>query len=84
MRTMSATEARSNFFEMIRHAVKGHRQFRIVSKRGDVVVLSEEDYESLLETLELLSTPGVLKGVKRARQDIKKGRTYSLEEVFGA
>ena len=83
MRTMSATEARSNFFEMIQNAVKGHRQFRIVSKRGDVVVLSEEDYENLLETLELLSTPGVLKGVRKAKQDIKKGRTYSLEEVFG-
>ena len=83
MRTMSATEARSNFFEMIENAVKGHRQFRIVSKLGDVVVMSKEDYENLLETLELLSTPRVHKGVKSARQDIKKGRTYSVEEVFG-
>ncbi len=83
MKTLSATQARSNFFEMIRKAVRGHRQFRVVSKRGDVIVMSEEDYEGLLETLELLSTPGVLKGVRRAKQDIKKGRTYSLEEVFG-
>ncbi len=83
MQTLSATEARSNFFEMIRKAVRGHRQFRIVSKRGEVVVMSEEDYKSLLETLELLSTPGVLKGVSRAKQDIKKGRSYSIEDVFG-
>ncbi len=83
MQTLSATEARSNFFEMIRKAVRGHRQFRIVSKRGEVVVMSEEDYKSLLETLELLSTPGVLKGVRRAKQDIKKGRSYSIEDVFG-
>ncbi len=83
MQRLSATKAKSNFFEMIENAVKGHRQFRIVSKRGDVVVMSKEDYENLLETLELLSTPCVHKGVKRARQDIKKGRTYSVEEVFG-
>ena len=83
MQTLSATEARSNFFEMIRKAVRGHRRFRIVSKRGEVVVMSEEDYKSLLETLELLSTPGVLKGVRRAKQDIKKGRSYSIDDVFG-
>jgi len=45
--------------------------------------MSEEDYESLLETLELLSTPGVLKGIRKAKQEIKKGQTYSLEEIFG-
>ncbi len=83
MQTLSATEARSNLFEVIKKAVSGHRQFRVVSKRGGVVVMSEEDYESLLETLELLSTPGVLKGVRKAKQEIKKGQTYSLKEVFG-
>lgn len=83
METLSATQARSNFFDLIQKVAKGHRQVRVVSKRGDVVVMSEEDYDSLLETLELLSTPGVLKGVRKAKQDIKKGRTYSLEDVFG-
>ncbi len=83
MRTLRATEARSNFFDVIKKAVRGHRQFRVISKRGAVILMSEEDYESLLETLELLSTPGVLKGIRKAKQEIKKGRTYSLEEVFG-
>ncbi len=68
---------------MVKKAVRGHRQFRVISKRGAVILMSEEDYESLLETLELLSTPGVLKGIRKAKQEIKKGRTYSLEEVFG-
>ncbi|MCZ6801358.1 MAG: type II toxin-antitoxin system prevent-host-death family antitoxin [Nitrospirae bacterium] len=83
MKTLTATQARSDFFNVIKKAVKGHRQFRISSKQGGVIVLSEEDYESLLETLELLSTPGVLKGVKKAKQEIKKGKTFSMEEIFG-
>jgi antitoxin YefM len=56
---------------------------RITSKAGDVVLISEQDYESLLETLELLSTPGILKSIREARADIKTGRTKSLKEVFG-
>ena len=83
MKTMTATEARGNFFNVIKRAVRGHRQFRVTSKQGGVIVMSEEDYESLLETLELLSTPGVVKGIRKAKQEIKKGQTYSLEEIFG-
>ena len=82
-KTLTATEARGDLFNVINKAVKGHQPFRVTSKQGGVIVLSEEDYDSLLETLELLSTSGVLKGVKKAKQEIKKGQTYSPEEVFG-
>lgn len=83
MKTYTATEARSELFTLLKRSVRGHQQFRITHKDGDVVVLSQEDYESLLETLELLSTPGLLKGVRQARREIAKGETYSLEEVLG-
>ena len=46
-------------------------------------MISEEDYEILLETLELLSTPGMVQSIQEARADIKTGRTKSLKEVFG-
>ena len=46
------------------------------------MIISKDDYENLLETLELLSTPGVLKGVREAREDIKAGRTKSMKEMF--
>ncbi|MCZ7674314.1 MAG: hypothetical protein M5U34_47870 [Chloroflexi bacterium] len=39
-------------------------------------MLSEEDYESLVETLELLSVPGLYQSVKEA------DTTYSMEDVF--
>lgn len=80
--TLTATKARQNFFDLLKKSSRGHVPVKIAFKEGDVVLISEEDYESLLETLELLSTPGVLKGLREARKDIKTGRTKSLKEVF--
>lgn len=82
MTTLTATKARQDLFQLLRRSVKEHAPLRITYKAGDVVLISEEDYESLMETLELLSTPGVLKGVREAKRDIREGRTKSLKEVF--
>ncbi len=83
MTTLTASQARQSLFQLVKKSVKGHMPIKITSKSGDVVLVSQEDYESLLETLELLSTPGMLKSIREAREDIKAGRTKSLKEVFG-
>lgn len=83
MTTLTATKARQNLFQLLKKSVKGHIPVKIAFKEGDVILISEEDYESLLETLALLSTSGVLKGVRKAKKDIKEGRTKSIKEVFG-
>ncbi len=83
MKTVTATEARKDLFRLLKRSVRGHEQFRISHKEGEAVLLSQEDYDSLLETLELLSTPGLLKSVRQARREIARGETYSLEEVLG-
>jgi antitoxin YefM len=81
---LTATEARRTFFRLLKRSTRGHQQFRIAHKEGDVVLLSQDDYEALIETLELLSTPGLLKSIRQARREIARGETYSLEEVLGA
>ncbi len=83
MTTLTATQARQNLFKLVQKSVKGHVPIKIQSSAGGVVMISEEDYESLLETLELLSTPGMLKSIREARSDIKASRTKSLKDVFG-
>ena len=83
MTTLTASQARQNLFQLMKKSVKGHVPIKITSKAGDAVLLSEEDYESLVETLELLSSRGFLKSLREAREDIKQGRTKSLKEVFG-
>jgi antitoxin YefM len=84
MKTITATEARRELFRLLKRSVRGHQQFHITHKDGDAVLLSQDDYESLLETLELLSTPGLLKSVRRARREIARGETYPLKDVLGA
>lgn len=83
MTTLTATAARQQLFQLLEKSVKGHVPVKITTKSGDVILISQEDYESLLETLELLSTPGMLKSIKEAKGDIKAGRTKSLKEIFG-
>ena len=84
MENLTATQARAQLFTLLKQATRGHRQYRITHNQGNAVLLSEEDYESLLETLELLSTPGFAESIRRARKEIASGDTYSLEEVLGA
>jgi antitoxin YefM len=84
MSSLTATDARQRLFSLLKSAARGHRVYRITHHDGDGVLLSHEDYESLLETLELLSTPGLARSIRKARREIERGETYSLEEVFGA
>ena len=83
MTELTATEARHNLFQIVRKSLKGHVPIKICSKDGDVVLISQADYESLLETLELLSKPGLVASIREARADIKAGRTKALKEIFG-
>lgn len=81
--TITATEARQRFYQLLRKSVKGHVPVKVTSKDGDAVIVSEEDYEGLLETLELLSLPGMRKSIREAKVDIRTGRTKSLKDIFG-
>ncbi len=84
MTTITATNARNNWFELIKKTIKSHIPVNITSKEGNAVLLSQEDYDSLIETLELCSDPGFVKSVKKADQEIKDGKTYSMDDVFGS
>lgn len=83
MTTVTATDARKNWFEILKKSARGHRVYEISAKDGDVVLLSKEDYESLIETLELMAVPGLVKSVHQARKEMKAGKSYSMDEVFG-
>ena len=44
--------------------------------------MSWEVYEGLLETLEVLSDPELMKHLRAAAEDVKAGRTHSLSEAY--
>jgi len=82
MITLTITSVRSNLFQIVKKVIKGRVPTRVSSKDGNVIIISEEDYESLLETAELLSNPGILKSIKKADKEILKGELYTFDEVF--
>jgi antitoxin YefM len=83
MKTLTLTEIKGYFPHVMRDAVEGHKMYRISSQEGSIILMSEEDFESLQETVELLSLPHFKESIREAKEDINTGRLYSIEEVLG-
>ncbi len=64
MTILNATEARSKLYNLIDEAATTHQPIVITGKRGNAVLVSEEDWNSISETLYLLSVPGMRKSIK--------------------
>ena len=83
MTTLTATDARKGFFELLKNTNDQHEIYHIHHRSGDAVLMSEAEYDSLNESLALLSSPGFRKGFERSRREAEAGETVSFEEVFG-
>ena len=55
----------------------------VVTRRGKpvVVMLSVEDYESLMETLDILADKEAMAGLREGEEDVRKGRTRSWADI---
>ena len=55
----------------------------VITKRGRpvAVMMSVDDYESMLETLDILTDPKAMRGIQEGREDVRKGRTVSWEKL---
>ena len=55
----------------------------IITKRGApvMVLINPEDYEGLLETIDILADRSALKRIKRSRKEAQTGKTISLKEL---
>ena len=83
MTTMTATDARKGFFELLRNATERHEIYHIRYRSCGAVLMSQEEFDGLQETLELLSTPGFREGFQASLKDEECGNTLSFAEVFG-
>lgn len=66
MRVISATSARANFFGLIDQVAEEHEEVLITTKRNNAVLISEEDWRSIQETLYLSSIPGTVESIREA------------------
>lgn len=59
MLNTNATNFRKNIFNMLEQTIRYNEPVNISTKDGNAVLISEEDYWNLVETLNLLSVPGM-------------------------
>lgn len=64
MTILNVTEARSKLYSLIDEAARTHQPIVITGKRGNAVLISEEDWNAIAETLRLLSIPGMRESIK--------------------
>ena len=64
MTVLNVTEARSRLYNLIDEAASTHQPIIITGKRTNAVLVSEEDWNAISETLYLLSTPGMRESIK--------------------
>ena len=82
MEYVSATEARKDFFNFIDRVKDAPFGATItVSGRPEVVVMSKDEYDGWVETIEIISDPVLMGGIREGIKDIKEGRVHKWEDV---
>lgn len=73
MATLTVTEARKRLYSLLDEVAESHEPVQITGKRHSAVLVSEEDWRAIQETLYLISIPGM-------RESIRKGLKTPVEE----
>jgi antitoxin YefM len=73
MTSVTATEARKRLYALIDEVGQSHEPIQINGKRGNAVLLSENDWRAIQETLHLVSIPGM-------RESIPEGMATDVSE----
>ena len=73
MTILTASEARANLYRLIDQTAAGHEPIYITGKRSSAVLVAEEDWRAIQETLYLLAVPGM-------REAIKAGMAEPLDQ----
>ena len=73
MTNINITNFRKDIYELLEKTIKYNEPINISTKSGNAIVISEEDYNNLMETLYISSVPGL-------KEDIIKGLKEPLDE----
>jgi len=73
VKTISATSARSDLYRLIDSTLSDHEPVQITAKRGNAILVAEDDWRAIQETLFLLSIPGM-------RDSIRVGMAEPVEK----
>lgn len=75
MSVVTATEARSQLYRLLDEVSESHEAVLITGKRANAVLVSEEDWRAIQETVYLLGVPGM-------RESVVEGLNTTIDECF--
>lgn len=81
--TLTASDARANFYQILEEASGKWRQFTIKLRgKGDVVVMSADEAEGWNETFEILADTRLAKDVRKGIKELKAKKGVPLSKVW--
>ncbi|MCK4947172.1 MAG: type II toxin-antitoxin system Phd/YefM family antitoxin [Candidatus Aureabacteria bacterium] len=73
MKTLTATEARTQLYKLLDETASSHEPIQITGKRTNAILVSADDWAAVKETLYLLSIPGMRKSIREGlKTPVKK------------
>jgi prevent-host-death family protein len=85
MSTIPLAEARANLSKLVDQAVATHERFEVTRNgRRAAVLLSADDYDAIMETIEVLSDADLVKAIADGESEILRGEVATLDEVAEA
>jgi prevent-host-death family protein len=84
VKTIAVSEARQNLPELVSR-MRTLLDRVVITRNGkpEAVMMAFEEYESWVETLELMSRPETVRGIREGLADLSAGRARAFEDVFG-
>jgi len=83
MEKLAITTHQKDLINLVKLVTEENKIYQIESGDASAVLISQKNYESLQETIELLSIPGLRESLQRSLEQISKNETYSFDEVLG-
>ena len=81
-KTISITEGRKKLFKIAEEIQKPDTYYTFtVDGKPQVVLMSQDEFDSIMETIDILSNPEIAKDIRQAEEDFKKGKYSSWEDV---
>ena len=84
MTTITVTEAKSHFLELVRDTDDRFGRY-VITKNGKAacVMMNADEFDGWLETIEIMSDKDVLREIRRSRAELSAGKVKSFEYVVG-
>lgn len=79
MKTLTTTEARKNIYKLVEQTNETHEPIQITGKKNNAVLVSEEDWKNIQETLFLTSIPGMRESILEGMKTPVSETTESLD-----